>query len=170
MPAGSGNAQNQKKYEHSLVYFATRFIANMDALRIEMLATTATLLILLVLVTAKHDGNLAAWRQDHERRSNPQFACTDNRCVPHRGTHQQEFMLWWLPVGSLRASPQLPEQDSHPAEAWGSVGGPGLTLYSPLHESKHGKVDVCRLCRIRMHLNACINVCIRTYAECTCSC
>jgi len=136
-----------------------------------MSAMTATLLLLVVLGTAKRNGKLAAWRQDHERQINPQFACTHNRRVPHGGTkcvsasEQQEFMMWWLPVGSLRASPHIHEQYLHRVEAWGSVGGPDLTLYSPLHESKHGKVNVCQHCRIRMHSNACkkMHICEHTH-------
>jgi len=131
---------------------------------------TATLFILLVVLgTAKREHKLAAWRHNHECQTNPPFVCTDNRCVRGTGcvsaSGQQEFMMWWLPVGSLRASPHVHEQDSHQAEAWGSVGGPGLTLYSPLHESRHGKVDRCVSTLSNAHAFERVHK-----SECVCAC
>ena len=61
----------------------------------------------------------------------------DAACVRHEGagcavsSSQQEFMLWWLPVGSIQVAA---------AQSYGQEGLPGpLTLFSPLDGSKHGK-------------------------------
>ena len=61
----------------------------------------------------------------------------DAACVRHEGagcavsSSQQEFMLWWLPVGSIQVAA---------AQSDGREGLPGpLTLFSPLDGSKHGK-------------------------------
>lgn len=54
----------------------------------------------------------------------------------------QEFMLWWLPVGSINV-PAPADSESMGEGAMGSMEAPGaFLLYSPLHGSKHGKVCV----------------------------
>jgi hypothetical protein len=54
----------------------------------------------------------------------------------------QEFMLWWLPVGSINV-PAPADAESLGEGAMGSMEAMGaFVLYSPLHGSKHGKVCV----------------------------
>ena len=55
-------------------------------------------------------------------------------------TGLQEFMLWWLPVGSIRVSADPESHTEATIGLWEASGA--FLLYSPLHGSKHGKVCV----------------------------
>ena len=85
---------------------------------------------------------------ERQQSAGPQTASGDEKhCTPRHASagflqdagggyviaqQQQEFMLWWLPVGGMYEAGD--KRDGHQPDSSGRI-----MLYSPLHSSKHGK-------------------------------